>query len=241
MIENDLTREPQPFIIIAGARCGGTVLTHALDSHPLVYCARGEPWHNQSKWSQLGLSKGQILTLLLNQTGYWSSGFKVQANQISDTAMSFFQPYKPKVILLSREDIFRQTISLVINKQVRQGTIDFIPQHSFEKVKPHKVVLDKQLVTAQYNILQDISITARTAVRCSGLSCFSLTYEQLVGEEQEITQLPEEVSKLLCLYLGVPERPMEVFLRRINWQPLEDLIVNFSDLEAEVKSKGLIK
>jgi len=237
MIENDLTREPQPFIIIAGARCGGTILTHSLDSHPLVYCARGEPWHNQSKWRQLGLSRGQILTLLLNQTGYLVSGFKIQANQISDTVMDFLQPYKPRIILLTREDILRQAISSEINKQVRQGIIDFIPQHSFTPVVAHPVVLNKQLVAIQSKVIEDRNKHVLNFVQCSGLPYMTLTYEQLTGGKQEITHLPLDVSDPLCSFLEVPARPLEVFLKRVNGQPLKELIANVEDFDFEGNNK----
>jgi len=48
--ENDLTRNPVKFMIIAGVRSGGTLLAHSLDSHPLIFCARGEPMHARSEW-----------------------------------------------------------------------------------------------------------------------------------------------------------------------------------------------
>jgi len=232
LLENDLTRNPQPFIIVAGVRTGGTLLTHGLDSHPLIHCARGEPWHKRSEWWQLGLTREQLLKLLVNQTGYMASGFKVQSVQLSDPEVCrLLQESEAYIILLSREDTFRQTISELINYKVRRNVTKFVPKHSFEAVPMHSVVLDPEVVQLRQVVLQYTQELAEQVVESLGLRYISLTYEQLVAGEQEISKLPSSVTKRLCNYLGVPIRTLSVFLRRVNWQPLDEIIGNLKELE----------
>ena len=227
-----MTRDPQPFIIVAGVRTGGTILTHALDSHPLIHCARGEPWHKQSEWWKLGLSREQLLKLLTNQTGYMASGFKVQSVQLTDPEVcTLLKESKAYIILLSREDTFRQTLSELINYKVRRSATRFVPQHSFEPVPEHSVVLDPGVVQRRQVVLQYTHEMAEQAVRSLGLRYISLTYEQLVAGEPEISKLPAGIAKKLCLYLGVPIRTLSVFLRRVNWQPLDEIVGNLKELE----------
>jgi len=226
-----MTRDPQPFIIVAGVRTGGTILTHALDSHPLIHCARGEPWHKRSVWWRLGLSREQILKLLINQTGYMASGFKVQSVQLSDQEVRrLLQESEAHIILLSREDTFRQVLSELINYKVRRGGAMFIPQHSFKPVPPHSVILDPEVVSNRHESLVLTQEMAEQAVKSLELRYTCVTYEQLTDEAQEISKLPSGITKILCNYLGVPVITLPVYLRRVNWQPLEEIVYNLEEV-----------
>jgi len=238
LIENDLTRKPQPFIIVAGVRTGGTILTHALDSHPLIHCARGEPWHKHSKWRQVGLERPQIIKLLLRQTGYMASGFKIQAIQLPDLeVLELLKAYQPYIILLSRENILRQAISFSINNQVRRGLTKFVPQHSFEPVPNHSIRLDEDEVLKRCNELSETASIAEELIEDSGLRYISLTYEQLIAGKSEISKLPTMIARQLCLYLGVPIMSLPIFLKRVNWQPLEEIVRNITELEQLVNDR----
>ena len=82
-IENDLTRDPQPAIIIAGPRTGGTFLAHGLSNHPQVYCERQEIIHVNSSYRLvgLGLMPADILRIVWGQSGYLVSACKLQYSQ----------------------------------------------------------------------------------------------------------------------------------------------------------------
>ena len=230
--ENDMTRNPLGFIIIASVRSGGTLLTHSLDSHPLISCMRGEPFHARSEWCVIP-AKYRI-ELLTNFTGVLASGFKIQNNQLTyPNMLEFIKNLNLKIIRVTRENILAQAISLVINNQTRVGNLN-IPQHTFtqEALVPFELpaipVLDACITLEKSNA--DIL----NLLNKSELETLDITYEQLTENAITIQSIPYELTGKLCKYLKVGRFELRNFLHRINWKPYPEIIINWNEIQEQI-------
>jgi len=230
--ENDLTRNPTKFMIIAGVRSGGTLLAHSLDSHPLIFCARGEPMHARSEWGYVGIT--QTLDILTNLTGYMASGLKIQNDQITyGTIQEYLRTHELKYIRLTRENLVHQAISWEINKLSRSGSLE-IPQHSFTKVEPSKFELSAERIVEVCQTLEVSNILVSLKLKELNLEPLEITYEQLTHGAVMIQEIPYELTGTLCNHLGVGREPLRNFLYRINALPYSETIINWNEIMEKV-------
>ena len=230
--ENDLTRNPVKFMIIAGVRSGGTLLAHSLDSHPLIFCARGEPMHARSIWNSEGIT--QTLDLVTNMTGYLASGLKIQNDQITyGTIQKYLRTHELKYIRLTRENLVHQAISWEINKLSRSGSLE-IPQHSFTKVEPSKFELSAERIVEVCQTLEVSNILVSLKLKELNLEPLEITYEQLTHGAVMIQEIPYELTGTLCSHLGVGRAPLRNFLYRINALPYSETIINWNEIMEKV-------
>jgi len=235
--ENDLTRNPTRFVIIAGVRSGGTLLAHSLDSHPLISCMRGEPYHSASEWKVLHSQRR--INLITNLTGYLVSGFKLQNDQLTyPTTVLYIKELGLKIIKLTRENILNQAISLVINNQSRkvEETALKIPQHSFEEVDYEPFKLSPKAIINACVTLEASNLRTQEILDYHKLSSYDITYEQMTLNSVMIQSLPYELTGNLCKYLGVGRYELRNFLHRINWKPYSESIINWEDIITKVKA-----
>lgn len=226
--ENDLTRDPTKFMIIAGVRSGGTLLAHSLDSHPLIYCARGEPLHANSEWRSVGIT--DTLNILTRLTGYLASGLKIQNDQLTYGALQeYLITHKMKYIRLTRENLVHQAISWEINKLSRSGVLK-VPQHSFTKVEPLKFELSAERIIEVCQTLEVSNNLVSLKIKEFNLEPLEITYEQLTHGAVMIQEIPYELTGTLCNYLGVGRAPLRNFLYRINALPYSEFISNWHEI-----------
>ena len=230
--ENDLTRNPLGFIIIASVRSGGTLLAHSLDSHPLISCMRGEPLHAKSEWAAIG--RINALQLLRNFTGYLASGFKIQNDQLSyPTILPYIKRNKLKIIRITRENLLMQAVSLTINRHTRRLKNGLnIPQHSFDQVEQVPFTLPTKDVLHVCKILRESDIQVTKKLTEYNLKSYNLTYEQITLGQIRIQEIPTLIAKNLCDLLKVPYSPLQNFLQRINWKPYSKVINNWKEIKS---------
>lgn len=240
IVENNPTRRlARPAVIIANVRTGGTFLAHCLSNHPQIYCDRDEPLHATGIWRRVfGIIRPHvILSIILHQEGYLASMCKLQYGQSRYFGVwDYLMRCKAKVIHVIRENALRQTISLMINKHVRSGQIDFHPQQSFVLAgQPIKISLKPDSVLKHIGdiVKADAEMTQR--IVDSGLPHMQLTYADIVGGEGiQAHCIPDATEERLCKFLAVAPCPLYSELRRINPYPLAEMLENWEEIEAAI-------
>lgn len=237
-IENDLTRNSRPAIIVAGPRTGGTFLTHCLDAHPEMRWERGEPLHPQRRFKLLGLSDAQIVGLLFETPGYHVSGFRALYGELPTETWQCVAAYAPLVIHLTRANVLRQAVSYLINQMAREGRIPLHPQHTFEEPKQTLVHIDPDtLLRTCYTMIAETQIW-RALLRETGLTVLELDYADLVGfPGLDVPGLAEPAAIQLCEFLSVPQlssHAMYTRLRKVNKGPLRAIVENWDEVREAV-------
>lgn len=234
-VENDLTRDPRPAVIIAGPRTGGTFLAHGLSNHPDVYCERQEVMHIKSSYRTpvVTLSAEDILNVIWGQTGYLVAACKLQYAQAGyPGAWDLMLERGARIIHLRRKNRLRQAVSVLINRMVRDASLPMHPQHSRQSPKRIAVTLraENLLATARKLIKQEEWWTER--IGGADLPALNLTYAEIVGEGQiSAVQIVPKTVRDICAFLEIMPKPMPVGLKRVNPWPLNEMIANWADIE----------
>ncbi len=243
-VENDETKNTaQPFVIVAQKRSGGTYLTHCLSSHVDIFCDRGESVHHASLWTRNIRDTITIMKVLLNQEGYFASGFRMVYSQAFESRRWKFlnstKP-KPKVILLTRNNVLRQGVSIALNTRIRKGKFAYYPVHAFDTPDLPKWQLDPKVIisTCRKIVIED----KRAAKKVKKFDVLPLTYTDLVGREGETQpKIIEETGKQICNFLGVQYEPLYTRLKRVHSHPLRAMFENWTEIEAAVKETEFAK
>jgi LPS sulfotransferase NodH len=244
-VDNDPTKTAaQPFLIIAGVRCGGTYLAHCLSNHPSVFCDRGESMHRHSLWRQHKIPSQELLHILLNQEGYRASGFRmVHSQAFSKHVWRYIVNTKPNIIHLTRDNIVRQATSLIFHRMVRAHKIPFFPVHTFKETKPpDKVTMSPELVLKTCRELARQKASAHSRMANAGLKILTVEYGDMVGGEgvtQPIINL--ETGQRICIHLGVSEYPLACDLKRVHQHPLRVMIRNWRGVEAAIAKSEFVE
>ncbi|RLG78470.1 MAG: hypothetical protein DRO14_00605 [Thermoprotei archaeon] len=237
--ENDMTRGiARPAVIIASLRSGGTFLAHCLSNHPHIFCDRGEPLHYRSVWLDCldGITRVDLLQALLDQTGYHVSMCKLTYRQaFLDGVWEYLVRAQPAVIHLRRENYLRQAVSFLLNCKARAGHIT-LPQHTFRAVTMReRVSLAPRSIIRAIEELREQDEFAKTKL-AEFSQLLELTYEDIAWSGHgEATGIPWDVSSRICDFLGVPQAMLHCHLRRVNPQPLPEIIENWGAVRAEIE------
>jgi hypothetical protein len=142
---------------------------------------------------------------------------------------------QPLVLHLTRENLIRQAVSLLLNKQARSDGPKR-PQHSFREVQPVKAALAPALVLQSARNLQAADRRAQKMIAGRMKAWLPLTYAQVVGGEAESAEwMPPRTTTRVCEFLGVRRERMRCDLKRVNPYPLRDLLSNWKAVEAAVR------
>jgi len=235
-VENDLTKASRPAVIITGPRTGGTLLTHALSNHPFIGCVRGEPLHALSTWRMnlYGVEPVKILQICTSLEGYLISMCKVAYEQAWYRGVwEYLIKAKIPILHLTRQDVLAQTVSFLLNKLARDGTITH-PQHSFQAVAPVKVELSPDAVVRHYAWIVRKRNQVWDKIKHSGCPVLQLTYEQITGGIEETQTLNADATRQICKFLGVSMASLPISLKRVN-RRLEDEITNWGAVKGAVE------
>ena len=236
--QNDQTQNmARAAIIIAAIRSGGTFLSHCLSNHPQVFCDRGEPLHHDSVWvNNLRPNRRHLLAAVTNQTGYHVSMCKLTyAQAFHPHIWPWLEKRQPLVVWLRRENLIRQAVSVLINKQARRGGVKRA-QHTFREARPVQVELAPEQVLAKARELRSHDGQARARLaRMSKM--LAVTYAEVTGGEMATSaeRLPEETAARLCAFLGVRPEVLGCDLQRVNPFPLRELLSNWPAVRAAVR------
>lgn len=237
--ENDPTKNlARPALVIAGVRSGGTYLAHCLSNHPQVFCDRGESLHHDSLWHRhLKVNNGQLLYCLLHMQGYHVSMCKLTYNQaFAGDAWQFIKENKPPIIFLTRENVIRQSVSLLINRAARGGKVKR-PQHTFRELEPLTIGLSGATIIRQARGLQQRSDRAERLL-AQFPRVLKLKYRDITDPDHP-GKIPANVGKRICGFLGVRSMALKCDLKRVNAQPLSELIRDWPTVEEQIKATEL--
>lgn len=245
-IDNDPTKKTaQPFLIVAGVRCGGTFLAHCLSNHPTVFCDRGESMHRHSVWRQgYTVQAPELLRVLTSQEGYHASGFRmVHSQAFSKHIWREIVNTKPRIIHLRRENVLRQAASLIFHRMVRAHKVPFHPVHTFKEVAPpDKVTIAPGLLLKSCRELVRQSNGADSRMRKAGLSVLTVEYGEMVGGEGEQSIYVElETAREICGHLGICDYPLTCELKRVHAHPLRAMIANWAEVERAIVGSEFVE
>jgi LPS sulfotransferase NodH len=234
-VQNDLTRDPMPALILAGPRSGGTFLAHGLSNHPDIYCERQEVMHIDSSYRMAvpSLKAAEILEIVWGQPGYTVAACRLQYSQADyGRVWPLVKEREAKIIHLRRRDKMRQAVSLIINEMARDGSIPFHPQHARATPKRIAVMIEPERLKAMVARLIKQETFWQSQLFEARLPMISLTYRAIIGEGViSAQQVAPAAAKRVCEFLGVAYRGLPVGLRRVNPWRLEKMIANWSDIE----------
>jgi len=234
-LENDATKNlARPAVVIASVRSGGTYLAHCLSNHPQVFCDRGESLHHSSVWHRhLQTGNGQLLYCLLHMQGYHVSMCKLVYSQaFVGQAWKYLKKHKPPVIWLRRENVVRQSVSLLINRAARGGKIRR-PQHTFKDTGPLTIGLSADAILKQARGLRQRD--ARTSRLLANFPrVLKLTYADITDSKKP-GKVPVSATRKIVEFLGVRYEPLRCDLVRVNPQPLSELIRDWPTVRDKIR------
>ena len=240
-VQNDRTKRiARPAVVIASVRSGGTYLAHCLSNHPQVFCDRGESLHHSSVWHKhIKADPVRLLHCLLHMEGYRVSMCKLTHSQAFTRAIwAYVKRHKPAVIWLRRENVLRQTVSVLINRAARRGKVKR-PQHTFKATGPFSIGLSAPAILKQARGLR-----ARDERAARMLSNFKrvlkLTYRDITDASTP-GKVPVPAARSICKFLGVPYAPLACDLVRVNPQPLSEIIRNWPAVEPALRASEFAK
>jgi hypothetical protein len=65
------------------------------------------------------------------------------------------------------------------------------------------------------------------------------TYERMTAGEPEVSELPDELSREINDWLGIPHHRMYTELRRVTPYPFEDIYENWDDIVVAMQSSDI--
>jgi len=237
----------RPAIILTDYRTGGTFLSLALDSHPLVYCCRAEPLSKTSPWwDHLGAA-GPILDIVFRQEMCKVAMCKLVYRQVGPLIWDILEERRARVVHLIRSNDLRGACSFMFHNLVRSGQVSRKRAkrslHIYRRAaQPAPVALDpstllqlmRQRVTRRSKALREANE--------HGLKVLKVTYEGMTGGERaEASEVRASVAKRLCEFLKVDYQPLVAPTRKVNAYPLWLLISNWQEVEAMVKRTEFAK
>lgn len=215
---------PKRYLIIASIRSGGTLLSHALDSHPMIYCHRGEVVHGQNPIRKIAPSPIAALDAVLSFHGYGANIAKVTWEQFHNIKDDLHKLNLDGVILLYR----RNPLRVYVSEQVRLADIENndTATHSFKSRNKTNVSINPE--TARNYILNYLVQLHEKQPELDAMdNILTVSYEQLT---LEYNQIPRSTGMALCKFVGVGYTRLHYDLAKRNPYDLSDLIINYQEV-----------
>ncbi|HEX7003906.1 MAG TPA: hypothetical protein VF168_06950 [Trueperaceae bacterium] len=213
------------FLIWSQSRCGTTLLTRLLDSHPRVDCemellARWVPWPELYVESQRRRVRAEYF------------GFKVFVHHlVRDQRMGRPKEFLDRmhdrgyrIIYLKRENLLRHSLS----QYLRRAT--GVTHATSDGVVSRRYAIDVDLLLRHMRDREEFWCLAEEAL--SGKPYHYLSYERDLQDGRSHQRTLDGVFS----FLGVESAPVHTDLRRINDRRLVDLIENYDELAAALRA-----
>lgn len=216
----------QRFAIVGNARTGSNYLLDGLKSSPSIRMYH-EIFADHNR--RVGEDFDRVFSMVFQPESKSTKivGFKVFYNHLTENEWQKFLACKDlKIIHLTRRNRLRTVISLEIALKTGQWTKSR-KGHSGE-VQEKRLKLDPSKVIKRLEQIEDGETTAR--IRFRDRQILEVIYEELVRSPQSVF---ESVGK----YLGVNGiDPGKIRLRRQNPETLQQLIINYDEIEAALRN-----
>lgn len=219
------------FLIIAPTRSGGTLLSHALDSHPDIYCHRDEPMHkNNPIWRICG-TPFIALDTCLKMPGYEASGAKITYEQYKRIGMETVNALKPdKIIHLYRDNALERIASEYVRQADKENGLRTHTRESrdLQAVYLHPGNTIKELKKYSEDVSHFRKHLKQLANAFGKNAYYEVTYEQLSMYHNIIDRdLGFELQR--CLGMSNLQMLKYSIVKR-NPYPLQDIISNYDEL-----------
>ena len=207
------------FLIWSQSRCGTTLLTQLLDSHPKIVCerellAKWVPWPEAYVESRRRVHPSQVF-------GFKVFVHHVITNQRRDPGQFLDRMYDRgyQIIYLKRENLLRHSLSQVLRKAtgVTHSTRGNVVRQSYR--------IDIDYLMQHMQLRERMWREAELALE--GKPHYRLTYEQHLQDDRRHQAAMDNVFS----FLGLEHAPVRADLKRINDKKLSDLIENYDELE----------
>ncbi len=228
---------PEPAVIITLQRTGGSFLAGCLSNHPDIFCERGEPLAHRSQWAGAAPDEVARLHLILSLQYYKVAMCKLINNHaFRPEIWEYLTTQKPpvKVLYLKRENVLDQAISHEINAGKRLGTVAGHPTHAFTEVDPPPCYLDPDGVFKRCEDEMGRYYYAESKLSKSNLPVMGLSYEEITAGGNA-SQIPEQVGRRICGFLGVDYAPLAYSMRKVHRQPWRNTITNWPDIVRRIQ------
>ena len=216
----------QRFAIVGNARTGSNYLLDGLKSSPAIRMYH-EIFADHNR--RIGEDFDRVFSMVFQPESKSTKivGFKVFYNHLTENEWQKFLACKDlKIIHLIRRNRLRTVISLEIAFKTGQWTKSG-NSHS-GKVQEKRLRLDPSKLIKRLEQIEQGETTAR--IHFQDRQILEVIYEELVKSPQSLF---ESVGK----YLGVDGiDPGKIRLRRQNPESLQQLIINYDEIEAALRS-----
>lgn len=219
---------PQPALLVADSRTGGTMLASALDSHPQIGFERGQILHKRSAWLAQGLTPDQCAAIAWSRPGYHAAGFRVVYGGFDRLSDDVLRHYQPRVIWLTRKPL-DTVISRLLRRdaqQKRAGEAHYFEGDDLPEFAP--VTLDTGEVERMVAKAEDDHRRVGDRLSWLHLPVMELTYDLLVDS------YPVVWGAQICQWLNVERRELVPVTRRIHHLDWSHYVSNWQDIVERV-------
>jgi LPS sulfotransferase NodH len=216
----------QRFAIVSNARTGSNYLLNGLKSSPSI-----RMYHEifADHHRQVGEDFERIFSTVFQPESKSTKivGFKVFYNHLTDDEWQKFLTCKDlKIIHLTRRNRLRTVISLEIAFKTGQWTKS--RKGNSGEFREKRLILDPSKTIRRMEQIEEGEATTR--IRFRDRQILEVVYEELV-------QAPQLVFESAGKYLGVDGiDPGKIRLKRQNPETLQQLIINFGEIEAVLRN-----
>lgn len=216
----------QRFAIVGNARTGSNYLLDGLKTSPSIRMYH-EIFADHNR--QVGKDFDKVFSTVFQPESRSTKivGFKVFYNHLTQEEWQKFLACKDlKIIHLTRRNRLRTVISLEIafktGKWTKSGKADS------GATREKRLMLEPAKIIKRLEQIEAGEATARDRFRDRQI--LEVVYEELV-------QLPKSVFESVGMYLGVDGiDPSRIRLRRQNPETLQQLIINYDEIEATLRN-----
>lgn len=223
---------PERYLIVASIRSGGTLLSHALDSHPDIYCHRGEPAHKLNPVRKLAPDAITAIDTVLSLHGYYSNVAKVTWEQYWILVDDIEQQLNLNGVILLHRNPLRVYISEQIRLEDKRQGVGLA--HSFIKRPKTQIEID---INECLTYIKDYQIQLgelRKRLQSFYKKTLQVSYEDLTAEYR---QIPRVSAAKLCSLCNVGYRLLTYTLAQRNPYPIAEIVTNYEDLQQYRKLK----
>ncbi len=215
-----------PFVVLADARTGSTLLMECLAAQWVTIRADGEIFSRNMRRGRP--ARVVVADTYFVDTGHALIGSKILAGQVSDDDLrALLNVPGIRVVILQRRNIIRQLVSLRIASQIEIWR---------QSVGDEGVDLTERVVEVQPSEVMEYRTVCdqeqdRYAAFTDGLPVCHVTYEDMMADlDGEVRRMAE--------FLGAGEKSRSVppRLQRQNPESLRELINNFDELRAALSA-----
>lgn len=228
--------KPYPGLLVCHTRTGGTFLSHCLDSHPQVFCARVEVLHQGSIIQRTfpGYTPVDYLKPYLLEFGYRAAFVKVVSARERQHRglLQFVVDNGGRIIHLTR----RNVLFAAASNQLRYRGLATFTTGVAEKFAAQ---IDPAELVREMHWRLDLTQDFRQRARAAGVPVLELEYADLVGREgADVDRVSPEAAAAICDFLEVRPCSLVTELRRCNRWPLEETVENWDEVGRAVRDAG---